>query len=264
MTQQTKISEEFREYKAHPTIELRNKLVEENLYIVDILIRKYLGKGVDYDDLYQVGAIALVSAVERFDPDKGFEFRSFATPTILGEIKKYFRDKEWSLKVPRRLKETAGKVQEAKERLTTQLGRAPDVEEISKETGFTHEQIMQAMESAKAYGTYSLDGMGTSSDEEAEANALERYIGFEDSGYERVELGEIIDHVLSGFSDTYRFIFRERFLHNKSQSQIAKELGISQMTVPVRKEPSSRPFKRIKQTLIHRRRVAAPKPMGRE
>ena len=78
MTQQTKISEEFREYKAHPTIELRNKLVEENLYIVDILIRKYLGKGVDYDDLYQVGAIALVSAVERFDPDKGFEFRSFA------------------------------------------------------------------------------------------------------------------------------------------------------------------------------------------
>ena len=158
MTQQTKISEEFREYKAHPTIELRNKLVEENLYIVDILIRKYLGKGVDYDDLYQVGAIALVSAVERFDPDKGFEFRSFATPTILGEIKKYFRDKEWSLKVPRRLKETAGKVQEAKERLTTQLGRAPDVEEISKETGFTHEQIMQAMESAKAYGTYSLDG----------------------------------------------------------------------------------------------------------
>ena len=225
MTQQTKISEEFREYKAHPTIELRNKLVEENLYIVDILIRKYLGKGVDYDDLYQVGAIALVSAVERFDPDKGFEFRSFATPTILGEIKKYFRDKEWSLK------ETAGKVQEAKERLTTQLGRAPDVEEISKETGFTHEQIMQAMESAKAYGTYSLDGMGASSDEEAEANALERYIGFEDSGYERVELGEIIDHVLSGFSDTYRFIFRERFLHNKSQSQIAKELGISQMTV---------------------------------
>ena len=231
MTQQTKTSELFKEYKEHPTIELRNKIVEQNLYIVDILIRKYLGKGVDYDDLYQVGAIALVSAVERFDPDKGYEFRSFATPTILGEIKKYFRDKEWSLKVPRRLKETAGKVQEVKERLTTQLGRAPDVEEIAKETGFTHEQIMQAMESAKAYGTYSLDGMGNTSDEEAEASALEKYIGFEDSGYERVELGEIINNVLASFSDTYRFIFKERFLHNKSQSQIAKELGISQMTV---------------------------------
>ncbi len=88
----------FQEYKANPTIAKRNKLVEDHLYMVEILIRKYLGKGVEYDDLYQVGALALVSAVERFDPDKGFEFSSFATPTILGEIKKYFRDKQWSLK----------------------------------------------------------------------------------------------------------------------------------------------------------------------
>lgn len=86
----------FIEYKKNPSIELRNEIVEKHLYMVDILIRKYLGKGVEYDDLYQVGALALVSAVERFDPDKGFEFSSFATPTILGEIKKYFRDKQWS------------------------------------------------------------------------------------------------------------------------------------------------------------------------
>ena len=104
----------FIEYKKNPSIELRNEIVEKHLYMVDILIRKYLGKGVEYDDLYQVGALALVSAVERFDPDKGFEFSSFATPTILGEIKKYFRDKQWSLKVPRRLKEIAAKVQETK------------------------------------------------------------------------------------------------------------------------------------------------------
>ena len=82
----------FNQYQASPTIELRNKIVEEYLFMVDILIRKYLGKGVDYDDLYQVGALALVSAVERFDVSKGFDFKSFATPTILGEIKKYFRD----------------------------------------------------------------------------------------------------------------------------------------------------------------------------
>ena len=92
----------FQEYKNDPTVEKRNEIVENYLYMVDILIRKYLGKGVDYDDLYQVGALALVQAVERFDPDKGFEFSTFATPTILGEIKKYFRDKQWSLKVPRR------------------------------------------------------------------------------------------------------------------------------------------------------------------
>ena len=231
MKQKQTTSELLKEYAENPSIELRNRIVEENLYIVDILIRKYLGKGVDYDDLYQVGAMALVSAVERFDPSKGYEFQSFATPTILGEIKKYFRDKEWSLKVPRRMKENAGKVQEAKEKLTGKLGRVPTVEEISEITGLTHEQIIQAMESAKAYGTYSLDSPATTSDEEADAAAIEKYRGVEDNGFERVELGEIINNVLKNFSDTYKYIFKQRFILNKSQSEIASKLGVSQMTV---------------------------------
>jgi RNA polymerase sigma-B factor len=231
MQQKQRTAELLKEYAEHPTIELRNQIVEENLYIVDILIRKYLGKGVEHDDLYQVGAMALVSAVERFDPSKGFEFQSFATPTILGEIKKYFRDKEWSLKVPRRMKENAGKVQEAKENLTGQLGRVPTVAEISAVTGLTHEQIIQAMESAKAYGTYSLDSPALTSEEEQDATALEKYIGFEDNGFERVELGEIINNVLTNFSDTYKYIFKQRFILNKSQSEIASKLGVSQMTV---------------------------------
>lgn len=88
----------FLAYSKNKDIETRNRIVEKYLYMVDILIKKYLGKGVEYDDLYQVGALALISAVERFDPEKGFEFSSFATPTILGEIKKYFRDKGWSVK----------------------------------------------------------------------------------------------------------------------------------------------------------------------
>lgn len=231
MQQKQKTAELLKEYAKNPTIELRNEIVEDNLYIVDILIRKYLGKGVDHDDLYQVGAMALVSAVERFDPSKGYEFQSFATPTILGEIKKYFRDKEWSLKVPRRMKENAGKVQEAKEKLTGKLGRVPTVEEISEMTGLTHEQIIQAMESAKAYGTYSLDSPAITSEEEADATALEKYIGFEDNGFERVELGEIINNVLKNFSDTYKYIFKHRFILNESQSEIASKLGVSQMTV---------------------------------
>lgn len=222
-------SEVFNRYAKHPTIELRNQIVEENLYMVDILIRKYLGKGVDYDDLYQVGALALVSAVERFDPSKGFEFKSFATPTILGEIKKYFRDKQWSLKVPRRLKEIASKVQEVKSNLNSELGRTPSIDEISQVTGFSGEQIMQAIESSKAYGTYSLDSAG--SYDESDDNSLEQYIGFEDLGYERIEINEIISKVLSSFSETYRYIFKERFIENKSQATIAKELGVSQMTI---------------------------------
>jgi RNA polymerase sigma-B factor len=199
--------------------------------MVDILIRKYLGKGVEYDDLYQVGALALVSAVERFDMDKGYEFSSFATPTILGEIKKYFRDKQWSLKVPRRLKEIAAKVQETKESLYNEYHRKPTVDEIAQATGFSQEQILEAMESAQAYGTYSLDKTFDDMGEEGEASFLEKYTGFDEKGYERIETGEIIKKVVEGFSDQYRYIFRERFLYNQSQSAIASHLGVSQMTV---------------------------------
>ena len=221
----------FQEYKNDPTIEKRNELVEKYLYMVDILIRKYLGKGVDYDDLYQVGALALVSAVERFDPDKGFEFSTFATPTILGEIKKYFRDKQWSLKVPRRLKEIAAKVQDAKESLASTLQRQPSVAELAEETGLSEDQIIEALDGAQAYGTYSLDRTFDDAGEEGEGSYLEKYTGFEEVGYDRVELGEIIQKVMSTFNDQYKYIFKERFLNNKSQSAIAEELGVSQMTV---------------------------------
>lgn len=221
----------FEDYKHDPTIEKRNAIVEKNLYMVDILIRKYLGKGVDYDDLYQIGALALVSAVERFDPDKGFEFSSFATPTILGEIKKYFRDKQWSLKVPRRLKEIAAKVQEVKDSFYSKYQRTPTVEEIAAETGFTPEQIIEALDGSKAYGTFSLDKTFDEAGEDGDNTFLERYTGFDDAGYDRVEMAELIRKVVDTFNDQYKFIFRERFLNNRSQSDIAKELGVSQMTV---------------------------------
>ncbi len=221
----------FINYRNNPTVELRNEIVEKYLYMVDILIRKYLNKGVEYDDLYQVGALALVSAVERFDPDKGFEFSSFATPTILGEIKKYFRDKQWSLKVPRRLKEISSKVQESKDLLYTELHRKPTIEEIAKYTGFTEEQILEAMESSQAYSTYSLDKTFDEQGEEGENLFFEKYIGFDDKGFERVEINEIISKVMNNFSDQFRYIFKERFIYNKSQAEIAKILGVSQMTV---------------------------------
>lgn len=223
--------EQFVEYKKNPTIEKRNELVESHLYMVDILIRKYLGKGVDYDDLYQVGALALVQAVERFDPDRGFEFSSFATPTILGEIKKYFRDKQWSLKVPRRLKEISAKVQAAREDLYLEKQRKPTIPEIAEKTGFTEEQIIEATESSQAYGTYSLDKTFDDAGEDGESAFLEKYTGFDELGYDRVEIAEIIEKVLSEMSSQYRYIFRERFLYNRSQSSIAKTLGVSQMTI---------------------------------
>ena len=221
------MDEKFTEYKKNPTIELRNEIVEDHLYMVDILIRKYLNKGVEYDDLYQVGALALVQAVERFDPDRGFEFSSFATPTILGEIKKYFRDKQWSLKVPRRLKEISSKIQEVKDELYLEYRRAPTVAEMAKATGFTEEQIIEATDSSHAYGTYSLDKTFDDAGEDGENSFLERYTGFDDKGFERVETSEIIDKVMETFNSQNRYIFRERFIYNRSQADIAKTLGMT-------------------------------------
>ena len=222
-------------------LETRNKLVEDHLYMIDILIRKYLGKGVEYDDLYQVGALALVNAADRYDPDKGFEFRTFATPTILGEIKKYFRDKEWSLSVPRRQKEAAVKIREAEDRILTEKGRAATIEELAEATGYSEEQILQAMDSAKAYGTFSLDSAYETEDE---GSALEKFIGFEDSGFERIEIAEIVTKVLNSMSDTNRYIFRQRFMENRSQAEIAKELGVSQMTISRAEKAITERFKK--------------------
>ncbi|MBQ7245355.1 MAG: SigB/SigF/SigG family RNA polymerase sigma factor [Firmicutes bacterium] len=222
--------EKFLDYRNAPTIEKRNKLVEENLHMVDILIKKYLGKGVDYDDLYQVGSLALVSAVERYDPGKGFEFSTFATPTILGEIKKYFRDKQWSLKVPRRLKEIAAKVQDTKENLAKKLLRQPTVKEIAEASGIEEEQIIEALDSAKAYSAYSLDKSFDEAGEDGDA-VFEKYTAFEDVGYNRIELMEIINKVVGEMKPQDRKIFTERFLNDRSQADIAKELGVSQMTV---------------------------------
>ena len=209
-------------------IEERNKLVEDHLYMIDILIRKYLGKGVEYDDLYQAGALALVNAADRFDPEKGFEFRTFATPTILGEIKKYFRDKEWSLSVPRRQKELVVKLRDAEDSILKAKGRPATVEELAEATGYTEEQVIQAMESSKAYGAFSLE---SAADTDDEGSAIEKFVGFTEKGYERIEMAEIISRVLESLSDTNRYIFRQRFLENRPQAEIAKKLGVSQMTI---------------------------------
>ncbi|MBQ7703730.1 MAG: sigma-70 family RNA polymerase sigma factor [Firmicutes bacterium] len=213
-------------------------MVEDHLYMIDILIKKYLGKGVDYDDLYQAAAVGLVEASNRFDPDKGFEFKTFATATILGEIKKYFRDTQWDLKVPRTKKERAMKVREAEERFTTRTGRAPTAGELAEETCYTEEQVIEALESANAYAAYSLDSdpgeaadrSGTVSGDSI-GNSLYRALGQEDKGFERVEINEIIRKVLGSMTDTNRYIFRQRFIEEKTQTEIARTLGVSQMTI---------------------------------
>lgn len=221
----------FNMYQNTGDIALRNEIVEKYLYMVDILIRKYLNKGVEYDDLYQVGAMALVSAVERYKPEKGFEFSSFATPTILGEIRKYFRDKEWTLKVPRRHKEIAAKIPKAKEELSEKLGRIPTPTEIAVHLAIPVDDILHAMESSKAYETKSLNQTYSELGEEGGNAFLEKFTAIEDTGYKSIELAEVIKNALNVMDESEKKIFRKRFIENMTQSEIAKELGVSQMTV---------------------------------
>ncbi len=220
----------FLEFRKTNDESMRNQLVEKYLYIVDILVRKYLGKGIEYDDLYQVGALALVKAVDRFDPTKGFTFASFATPTILGEIKKHFRDKGWAIKVPRRLKEISGALPKVKEELSIELGRTPTPKEISERMSASEKEILLAMEAGLAYATFSINQ--TFEEEGEEGNLMfEKHLSTEEEGFKAVENREIIADVVKRLSPTNKYIFKKRFVEGRTQAEIAKELEISQMTV---------------------------------
>lgn len=221
----------FKEYSRTKDLDTRNQLVERYLYMVDILAKKYVNKGVDYDDLYQVGSMALVFAVERFDPDKGFEFTSFATPTIIGEIKRYFRDKGWAIKVPRKWKEISAKIPNAKETLSQKLGRAPLVSELAQYLDVTEDEVLEAMESGQAYGTFSLQQTFDETGNEGEAPIFERFTAKEELGYSNFENSEIIKQVMETLNDQEKKVFAMRFFADKTQQEIANEIGVSQMTV---------------------------------
>ncbi|MDD4564437.1 MAG: SigB/SigF/SigG family RNA polymerase sigma factor [Eubacteriales bacterium] len=221
----------FERYQKTRSIELRNEIVEKYLYVVDILIKKYVNKGVDYEDLYQVGSMALVFAVERYDVSKGYEFTSFATPTIIGEIKRYFRDKGWAVKVPRRLKEISAQLSPAKEILYGKLNRTPTIKELSEYLGHTEEEILEAMESGQAYSTYSLNQTFDEGGEEGDGAILEKYTGREEPGYASIENAELIKTIMGDMSDKERFIFKRRYFLNETQQAIAADMGVSQMTI---------------------------------
>ncbi|GHU67582.1 RNA polymerase sigma-B factor [Clostridia bacterium] len=224
------ILELFRRYKETGSEEFRNELVEQHLYLARILASKYAGRGIDYDDLYQVAAYALLLAVERYDPDRGILFTSYATPTIIGEIKKYFRDTTWSLKVPRRLKEIAMRIPGVKEALQVKIGKIPTVQELAAEMDVSEEDILEALESSRAYSAYSLDHEGDESAEET-STPFEKYLGDDEDGYSKFELSGVIEKLMKELSDAEKAIVMKRFFDEMTQREVAESLGISQMTV---------------------------------
>ncbi len=208
-------------------VELRNQLVRMHIPLVEHLARRFRNRGEPLDDLTQVATIGLIKSVDRFDPERGVEFSTYATPTIVGEIKRHFRDKGWAVRVPRRLQELRLALTSATGELSQQHGRSPTVHELAERLGISEEEVLEGLESANAYSTLSLDVPDTDDESPAVADTL----GAEDDALEGVEYRESLKPLLAQLPPREQKILVLRFFRNMTQSQIAQEVGISQMHV---------------------------------
>ncbi len=207
---------------------VRDQLVEMHLPLVEYLARRFRNRGEPLDDLIQVATIGLIKSVDRFDLERGVEFSTYATPTIVGEIKRHFRDKGWAIRVPRRLQELKLALTKATSELSQKLGRSPTVAELAGHLEMTEEEVLEGLESANAYSAVSLDAPdGGDDDSPAVADTL----GVEDESLEGVEYRESLKPLLDQLPAREKRILLLRFFGNMTQSQIAADLGISQMHV---------------------------------
>lgn len=214
-------------YRDNPNAENRNKIVSKYIYLADIITKKFLNRGLEYEDIYQVACIALIKAVERFSLDKGVKFVSFATPTMIGEIKRFFRDKGSVIRIPRRIYEVYQKVNYARETLSHELQRVPRVEEISKYLNISEESVLEIIESWNAYNVQSFD-QTVYNDDDLE---LHETIGSEDITFERIENRDFLNKSLDKFNQAEKEFIKMRYFANKTQKEIAERLNVSQMYI---------------------------------
>ncbi|MEU4350372.1 RNA polymerase sigma factor SigF [Streptomyces sp. NPDC023838] len=207
---------------------VRNTLVELNLALVKFAASRFRSRSEPMEDIIQVGTIGLIKAIDRFEYDRGVEFPTFAMPTIVGEIKRFFRDTSWSVRVPRRLQELRLDLAKAGDELAQQLDRAPTVGELAERLGISKEEVVEGMAASNAYTASSLDAQPEEDDTEG---ALSDRIGYEDHDLEGVEYIESLKPLIAELPPRDRKILSLRFVANMTQSEIGEELGISQMHV---------------------------------
>ena len=224
-----KTRELFRRFKEEGDMDAREKLVMSHLNLVRFIANKFKNRGEPIDDLVQVGYLGLLKAIDRFDPSRGLEFTTFATPTIMGEIKRHFRDKGWSVRVPRRLQELSAKVNQATDTLTSPLQRSPTIAEIADYLDATVDEVLEAMESSSAYSSVSLEAPSGADDDDT-PSVIDRY-ATEDSDLAFTDDRIIIEEALASFSPRERDVIEMRFLKGMTQIEIAEKLGISQVQV---------------------------------
>jgi RNA polymerase sigma-B factor len=221
----------LREYARTRDIQVRNRLVILHERMVRYLASRFgSGAGTSLDDLVQVGYVGLIAAIDRFDPDKGVSFVTFAVPTILGEIKRYFRDQTWGLKAPRRLRELGLSLRKLREQLEQNLGRPPTVPEMAQAAGVTEERLLQAMDLDRIYQPASLDAHLQDENGDDKSSFWEA-IGRPDPELMAIEEREMVRHALERLDQRQRAIIYYRFFEDASQAEVAGRLGISQMHV---------------------------------
>jgi RNA polymerase sigma-B factor len=206
----------------------REQLIERYMSLVRSLARRYASRGEQLDDLVQIGAIGLIKAIDRFDINRGFELTTYATPNIIGEIKRHFRDHGWAVRVPRGLQELSIQLMRVVEQLTGELGRSPTIAELAEATGSSEEEVLEALETSRAYSPLSLS-VGSSGDDD-ELDPLES-LGIEEHEYEVSEDRAVLEPGMRVLDARERMILNLRFYEGLTQSQIAQRVGISQMHV---------------------------------
>ncbi|MCB0915965.1 MAG: RNA polymerase sigma factor SigF [Actinobacteria bacterium] len=206
--------------------EAREQLVKLHMPLVAHIVRRFTDRGEPTDDLMQVGSIGLLKAIDRFDASRGAGFATYATPTIIGEIKRHFRDRGWSVKVPRRLQDLGIKIRRTREELTNTLGRSPTVAEVAEALGVDEDDVLEALESAQAYSSASLEAPS-----EHDSRGIGDSLGTEDLEISLVVDRETLRPALAALEPRQRQILVMRFFGHKTQSEIAESLGISQVHV---------------------------------
>ena len=207
----------------------REELITRYLPLVKSLARRFASRGQPVEDLIQVGSIGLIKAIDRFDLERGVELSTYATPTIMGEIKRYFRDKGWAVKVPRALQDLNVRLNRVIEQLTVELRRSPTIAELAAATNVTEEEVVEAMESGRAYSSISLFSGG--SNDEDESLELLDCLGTEEEAYEIFEQRRVLAPAMSRLGPRERLILHLRFFEGMTQTQVAARVGISQMHV---------------------------------
>ena len=215
----------FQKYRGTGDIAIRNQIVEKYLYIASVLAKKFVGRGVEYDDLYQVASLALIKGVERFDERKGLKFSTFITPTITGEIKNYFRDRSRLVHLPRKVSELRVSIKREAEKYLAETGKNATAKELAARLGVSEEEVLRCSE---AGGVVSLD---STVDHEGDSMGLHDVLPAEENIFEDVENRDAVRAALSTLSDQERALVKYRFGHELSQMETAKRMGVSQMNV---------------------------------